>query len=64
MMVIGSAPFFCYTHIVTKKRKELDSMEITNEQRLALKGKGYITMRDPAYFSCRVLLPAGKITAA
>ncbi len=39
-------------------------MTITNEQRLALKGKGYITMRDPAYFSCRVLLPAGKITAA
>ena len=38
-------------------------MEITNEQRFALKGKGYITMRDPAYFSCRVLLPAGKITA-
>ena len=39
-------------------------MKISNEQRLGLKGKGYITMRDPDYFSCRVVLPAGNITAA
>lgn len=38
-------------------------MELTNEQRTALKGKGYITMKDGLHFSCRVVISAGKISA-
>lgn len=39
-------------------------MDITNEQRLLLRGKGYISMRGGTHFSCRVVIPAGKMTAA
>jgi dissimilatory sulfite reductase (desulfoviridin) alpha/beta subunit len=38
-------------------------MDLTNEQRIALKLKGYITSRDKDFFSCRVLVFAGKMTA-
>jgi len=38
-------------------------MDLTNEQRIVLKGKGYISMRDGDHFSCRVVISAGKISA-
>ncbi len=38
-------------------------MELTKENRAALKGQGYLTMKDPSFFSCRVVLPSCKLTA-
>jgi len=38
-------------------------MELTDEQRKSLKGQGYITNRDGVHFSCRVLIPAGRMNA-
>ena len=38
-------------------------MDLTNEQRALLKGKGYISAKDGIHFSCRVVVSAGKLTA-
>lgn len=38
-------------------------MTMTNEQASILKGKGYILNKDGEHFSCRVVVPAGKINA-
>lgn len=38
-------------------------MELTDEQKKALKGKGYIANKDGVHFSCRVLIQAGKMNA-
>lgn len=38
-------------------------MELTNEQKKALKGRGYIAYKDGIHFSCRVLIEAGSIKA-
>lgn len=39
-------------------------MELTNEQRTLLKGRGVLSMKDGEHFSCRVVIPAGKMTAS
>lgn len=38
-------------------------MELTEEQKKALKGRGYIAYKDGVHFSCRVLIQAGKMNA-
>ncbi|GAB6153914.1 hypothetical protein JCM17380_26640 [Desulfosporosinus burensis] len=38
-------------------------MELTDEQKKSLLGQGYIASEDGVYFACRVLVPAGKMTA-
>jgi len=38
-------------------------MELTDEQKKALKGKGYIAYKDGVHFSCRVLTQAGRMNA-
>lgn len=38
-------------------------MELTDEQKKILQGKGYIASKDGDHFACRVLIPAGKMTA-
>ena len=38
-------------------------MELSNEQRKALKGQGFISSKDGAHFSCRVVIPAGRMNA-
>lgn len=38
-------------------------MTLTNEQIKLLKGQGYIAFEDGEHFSCRVVVPAGKMTA-
>ena len=38
-------------------------MEITDAQKKVLKGQGYICYKDGSNFSCRVLIPAGRMNA-
>ena len=38
-------------------------MELTDAQRKSLKGQGYISFRDGIHFSCRVIIPAGRMNA-
>lgn len=38
-------------------------MELTDEQKKVLLGKGFIANRDGVHFSCRVLIPAGRMNA-
>ena len=38
-------------------------MELTDEQKKALKGQGYIAYNDGVHFSCRVLTQAGRINS-
>lgn len=38
-------------------------MELTIDQKKALKGKGYLVYQDDIHFSCRVVTPAGKLSA-
>lgn len=38
-------------------------MSLTAEQKNALKGKGFILNRDGVHFSCRVIIPGGKLAA-
>jgi len=38
-------------------------MELTNEQRKSLKGQGYLSSKDGVHFSCRVVIPAGRMNA-
>ncbi|HWQ41651.1 MAG TPA: sulfite reductase subunit beta (hemoprotein) [Desulfosporosinus sp.] len=38
-------------------------MELSNEQRKTLKGQGYISSKDGVHFSCRVVIPAGRMNA-
>ena len=38
-------------------------MKLTAEQKIALKGKGYIEIKGENAFACRVVAPAGKLTA-
>lgn len=38
-------------------------MELTDEQKKSLLGQGYIASEDGVHFACRVLVPAGKMTA-
>lgn len=38
-------------------------MELTDEQKKVLKGKGYIAYKDGVHFSCRVLIEAGRMNA-
>jgi len=38
-------------------------MELTDEQKKSLQGQGYIPYKDGTHFSCRVLMPAGRMNA-
>ncbi|MCB8816850.1 sulfite reductase subunit beta (hemoprotein) [Desulfosporosinus shakirovi] len=38
-------------------------MELTDEQKKALKGRGYIVYKDGIHFSCRVLIQGGSMNA-
>jgi len=38
-------------------------MELTDAQKKSLKGQGYIVNKDGVHFSCRVLIPAGRMNA-
>lgn len=38
-------------------------MELTDAQKKSLKGQGYIAYKDGEHFSCRVVIPAGRINA-
>ena len=38
-------------------------MELTDEQKKSLKGQGFISLKDGVHFSCRVLIPAGRMNA-
>jgi dissimilatory sulfite reductase (desulfoviridin) alpha/beta subunit len=38
-------------------------MELTDELKKSLKGQGYIALKDGVHFSCRVLIPAGRMNA-
>ncbi len=38
-------------------------MELTDAQKKSLKGQGYISNKDGVHFSCRVLIPAGRMNA-
>lgn len=38
-------------------------MELTAEQKKTLKGQGYISSKDGVHFSCRVVIPAGRMNA-
>ena len=38
-------------------------MELSNDQRKALKGQGFISSKDGVHFSCRVVIPAGRMNA-
>lgn len=38
-------------------------MELTDDQKKALLGKGYIANKDGVHYSCRVLIPAGRMNA-
>lgn len=38
-------------------------MELTDAQKKSLKGQGYIAYKDGVHFSCRVLIPAGRMNA-
>lgn len=38
-------------------------MQLTDEQIKSLKGQGYIAFEDGEHFACRVVVPAGKMTA-
>lgn len=38
-------------------------MELTKEQKKALKGQGYIAYKDGVHFSCRVFIQAGRMNA-
>jgi len=39
-------------------------MELNSDQIKALKGRGFLLNKDGVHFSCRVVVPAGKLTAA
>lgn len=38
-------------------------MKLTDAQKKSLKGQGYIAYKDGVHFSCRVLIPAGRMNA-
>lgn len=38
-------------------------MELTDEQKKSLQGQGYIPYKDGVHFSCRVLIPTGRMNA-
>ncbi|HEY8910949.1 MAG TPA: sulfite reductase subunit beta (hemoprotein), partial [Desulfosporosinus sp.] len=38
-------------------------MELTADLKKSLKGQGYISSKDGVHFSCRVLIPAGRMNA-
>jgi len=38
-------------------------MELTDEQKKSLLGQGYVTYKDGVHFSCRVLIPAGRMNS-
>lgn len=38
-------------------------MELTDNQKKTLKGQGFIANKDGVHFSCRVLIPAGRMNA-
>ncbi|SPF43916.1 Nitrite and sulphite reductase 4Fe-4S domain protein [Candidatus Desulfosporosinus infrequens] len=38
-------------------------MDLTDEQKKSLQGQGYIASRDGVHFSCRILIPAGRMNA-
>ncbi|EGW37626.1 nitrite and sulphite reductase 4Fe-4S domain protein [Desulfosporosinus sp. OT] len=38
-------------------------MELTDAQKKSLKGQGYIAYKDGVHFSCRVVIPAGRMNA-
>lgn len=38
-------------------------MELTDVQKKSLKGQGYIVYKDGVHFSCRVLIPGGRMNA-
>ena len=38
-------------------------MELTDEQRKSLLGQGFIALKDGVHFTCRVLIPAGRMSA-
>jgi len=38
-------------------------MELTNELKKTLKGQGYISSNDGVHFSCRIVIPAGRMNA-
>jgi len=42
---------------------QVHKMELTEEQKKALKGQGYIAYKDGVHFSCRVLIEAGRMNA-